>query len=103
MKLKPIKSPENPEERIFNLICNYADIYRNQNEKEYVILKYKKDKELAFLSDVSAIENRIREICFNELDKIVKKNCVDSIYKTIQMQANRTTDVVPTVLCRWFA
>lgn len=97
MKLKPIKSPENPEERIFNLICNYADIYRNQNEKEYVILKYKNDKELAFLSDVSAIENRIREICFNELDKIVKKNCVDSIYKTIQMQANRTTDVVPTV------
>lgn len=97
MKLKPIKSPENPEERIFNLICNYADIYRNQNEKEYVILKYKNDKELAFLSDVSAIENRIREICFNELDKIVKKNCVDSIYKTIQMQANRTTDVFPTV------
>ncbi len=98
MKLKTIKSPENPEERIFNLICNYADIYRNQNEEKYVIFKYKNDKELAFLSNVSEIENRIREICFNELDKIVKKNCVDSIYKTIQMQANRTTtDVVPTV------
>lgn len=97
MKLKPIKSPENPEERIFNLICNYADIFRNQNEEEYLIIDYKNDKELAFLSDVPAIENRIREICFNELDKIVKKTCVDSIYKTIQMQANRTTDVVPTV------
>ncbi|MBQ2872211.1 hypothetical protein IJE86_10965 [bacterium] len=97
MKLKPIKSPENPEERIFNLICNYADTFRNQNEEEYVIINYKNDKELAFLSDVSAIENRIREICFNELDKIVKKTCVDSIYKTILMQANRTTDVVPTV------
>lgn len=97
MKLKPIKTPETPEERFFNLICNYVDVYQNQQKDAYMIIEYKKNKELCFLSDHSMIENRIREICFNELDKIVKKTCLDSIYKTIQMQANRTTDVVPTV------
>lgn len=97
MKLKPIKSPENPEERIFNLMCNNVDVFRNQHNNEYLIINYKNNKELCFLGDQSIIDNKIREICFNELDKIVKKTCVDSIYKTILMQAKRTTDFVPTV------
>ena len=102
MKLKPIKSPETPEERVFNLICNYVDIFQNQQKDAYLIIEYKKNKELCFLSNQSMIENRIREICFNELDKIVKKTCVDSIYKTILMQAKRTTDFVPTVRRLYF-
>jgi len=97
MKLKPIKSPENAEERIFNLMCNNVDVFRNQHNNEYLIINYKNNKELCFLGDQSIIDNKIREICFNELDKIVKKTCVDSIYKTILMQAKRTTDFVPTV------
>lgn len=90
MKLKTIKSPENAEERIFNLMCNNVDVFRNQHNNEYLIINYKNNKELCFLGDQSIIDNKIREICFNELDKIVKKTCVDSIYKTILMQAKRT-------------
>lgn len=98
MKLKPIKSPENTDERIYNLICKYADAYQNQYGNEYLILT----KELCFLDNHSLIEDKIREICFNELDIMIKKSTVDNIYKTIMMQAKRTKDVVPTVRRNYF-
>ena len=93
MKLNPIKSPENTDERIYNLICTYADVYQNQYGNEYLILT----KELCFLNNHSLVEDRIREICFNELDILIKKTTIDNIYKTILMQAKKTSDVVPTV------
>lgn len=97
MKLKPIKTPKTPEERTFNAVCPYIDVFRNQDNNEYLIFNYKNSNELSFLSNQSLIENIIREICFEELDLMIKNSCFDTIYKTFQMQSKRTTDIVPTV------
>lgn len=94
MKQKSIISAEKEADKIYNLVIEKSEVFKDQNGECYIVI----ENEVLYFNNADSIQNRMRSLYFEKYNKTVKNTEIKTAFETLLCCAENCTEVVPVAV-----